>query len=227
MSTSSEQITDLIGGYTDLKSYFEGQRDGWDSRVAAKESEVDAFLLSARNEFRLPWTMKFDETVLHSKTSLNLAADPSNAAQTIWTAISVSPTGANLVGFSAANYFAALHLARNYSFAPGFYENPEYNTDWSRTQAEFVIAGANATSEEINAALAVSGADPNVPVLWGFGTVRGEIPIVAAGGTDGTLFARFRNRVYGPSGSAQPAQNVTNFGGNAVFAVDRVTIFLR
>lgn len=51
MSTSAEQINTLIGGYTDLKTYFEGQRNDWDMRVAAAENQVDTFLTDARSEF--------------------------------------------------------------------------------------------------------------------------------------------------------------------------------
>lgn len=43
MSTSAEQINQLIGGYTDLKAYFEGQRDDWEARVAAAEASFTAW----------------------------------------------------------------------------------------------------------------------------------------------------------------------------------------
>ncbi|MFT6668636.1 MAG: hypothetical protein ACJAVZ_000082 [Afipia broomeae] len=51
MSTSAEQITQLIGGYTDLKAFFEADRNSRDqfradvnAQVAAKMAEVDTSL---------------------------------------------------------------------------------------------------------------------------------------------------------------------------------------
>lgn len=50
MSTSAEQINDLIGGYTDLKTYFEAQRDDWEARVAASEAASAAHISASRQE---------------------------------------------------------------------------------------------------------------------------------------------------------------------------------
>lgn len=59
MPTTPEQIADLISGYTDLKGYFENTRANIDanvaqmnSRVAAKEREVDNFIRDAKPEIR-------------------------------------------------------------------------------------------------------------------------------------------------------------------------------
>lgn len=59
MPTTPEQIADLISGYTDLKGYFENNRSNIDAsvaqmntRVAAKETEVDNFIRDARPETR-------------------------------------------------------------------------------------------------------------------------------------------------------------------------------
>lgn len=42
MATSTEQITDLISGYTDLKGYFEGQKPQWDAGVADAQAAYAA-----------------------------------------------------------------------------------------------------------------------------------------------------------------------------------------
>ena len=63
MPTTPEQIADLISGYTDLKGYFENNRSNIDanvaqmnSRVEAKETEVDKFIHDALPETRFEQT---------------------------------------------------------------------------------------------------------------------------------------------------------------------------
>jgi len=52
MATSTEQINNLIGGYTGLKGYFEGARDAIDQDLADMRTQVDSFTADVRNSFR-------------------------------------------------------------------------------------------------------------------------------------------------------------------------------
>ena len=60
MTTTAEQIADLISGYTDLKSYFENSRNDIENRVRQKEQQVDQFLQDALPETRYVQDIKIE-----------------------------------------------------------------------------------------------------------------------------------------------------------------------
>lgn len=223
MSTSAEQITDLIGGYTNLKSYFEGQRDDWDSRVAAKEAQVDAFVAGAKNALTMPRRGVFDPSVVHSKTSLSPVADPAAGSQSEWQVVPMLPTGVRVSGDETKK--AVLQLNHAFSSPPGFYENPQYSADTSRSMLNFVLASAELTSAEINARLAELGTNlANISSSSSITDVR-EIPIIRPAGKSGflKLWVRFRN--IDASGTGAAPQDITTRGGNTTFQLDCVNVY--
>ncbi len=51
MSTSSQQIADLIRTNTELKQYFENNRNDIEARISAKEVAVDDFIQEAHSKY--------------------------------------------------------------------------------------------------------------------------------------------------------------------------------
>ncbi|MDU9050625.1 MAG: hypothetical protein Q3M30_17395 [Candidatus Electrothrix sp. Rat3] len=50
---TTEQVSELISVYTELKRYFENARDDFEQRIAAKEEQVDKFVQEAIQSFPL------------------------------------------------------------------------------------------------------------------------------------------------------------------------------
>lgn len=217
--TTHDALVRQIGTAEELLAYFQGFRDGLDGEVAAKLAEVDAFLAATEDRLLLPRLLTFDPTVVHSKTSMAPTADAADDSQSEWQLVAPLVGTAQISASEAMR--AVVFLQRAYSQAPGY---PAYDPDYSRTLVQFVLATAGLTNAQIDARLAERAVAPALLTSATGQTVTSEIPIVRPDGASGTtnLYVRFKNITA--DGSANPPQEITTYGGNTVFQIDRVHV---
>lgn len=218
-----DDLTAATQALNDAAEAYHGKIGDIDARVALKEASVDAFILGAENSFTMPYRGVFNQSTIFSKTSLSPTADPAAASQSNWQIVDMVPSGVVVSG--AENKKAVLQLNHAYSSPPGFYENPQYSVDTSRSMLNFVMASAELTSAEINTRLAELGTNlANISISSSITDVR-EIPIIRPPGKSGflKLWVRFRN--IDASGTGAAPQGILTRGGNTTFQLNAVDVY--
>ena len=179
-------------------------------------------------------TRKYDESQEYTKSTLVIAADPSHADRSLWRKID-SPYAS---GWHRGHLdkLAVVSLGYMYKVALGYLDDPAYSVDYSSTSLEFVLAPYDATSEQINTAIAALPAEQRqviTPLDYGV-TPKGAWDVIGqqykticlnppGPSTHLRLFVRFRN---GRHDSNTPSgQDITTFGGTGAFRVETVTAY--
>lgn len=222
MSDPMQNLNDAADALNQVAARAATFWDDADARVAAKEAEVDAFLAAGKTPFLSPNVLVFNRATLHSKATFTAVADPAEASQSVWYQVPSLESASYVDGDE--NDYAALSLVKAYSSAPGYYDNPQYGNDWSRTTLNFVMAPYTTTSDDINTRLGELGVALENIGVWGPNAVAKKIPILRP--LSHPIFAhrlwvRFRNvsMVVG-----NDPQEITTYGDPTSFAVDRVQI---
>lgn len=230
--TTHEALVRQTGAAEELLDYFQGSRADIEAKVAAKEAQVDAFLTNAATAIGAPRKLKFDHTVLHSKSSLAIPDDPLDNSRTKW---------ASLAGFtvpSSAFFYtdarrAFVRNARALIYAPAT-GDPAFSTDYCRTLIHMCVANTAATHEQIEQYFADNPALPSpiIAAAYANNVDANEVPIarVAAHPYSG-LWVRFVNVIASEAitagrATAQTApQPIATHGGNSIFAVEEVALY--
>jgi len=96
-------------------------------------------------------TTAFYDGGVHTKSSLNIEADPSDNTKSKW--IKVPNNGSHLI-YPVQGKLMLVNMRKCYAYEPGHYESPPYSNDTSMSKMQFIYANNSANSDEINAALA-------------------------------------------------------------------------
>lgn len=232
---SIENLSQATQALTDAAEAYNGQIDAIDERLGEKEAAVDAKLDILFNAISIPQRVQFDPTVIHTKSSLNLAVDPADNKRTIWAPMNIFSLPANgLLNLNTAinNLAGALYLSRCNGTVPGNSEAPRFSQDYSFTVAEFVVTNSARNNQQINDALAQQNVQPALPALLIFphaldaGAVR--VPIV--GTSFAHLFVRFRNVIAHNAitqnivAADEQPQPIATHGGNGAFALQELAV---
>lgn len=197
------------------------------AEVDAKTAALDAKFNALRGKLMSPTVLRYNEATIHSKTSLNLGADPADPTRSVWGEI-IPPSQSFFQLNQTTAWLAALTLASCTSIPAGYAENPKYANDKSRTFMQFVVAPVGASNAQINQLLIDQAKTPLLSGVWGNYAVGAALPVLAAPAisTWARLFVRFINyaAVDASIPAGTPAQNIS-FGGNASFAVLNVNLF--
>lgn len=197
------------------------------NNVNAKLTQIDAWRVSARQEFVFPTTMRYGN-MDHNKNELlannkgNVSPDPSRSK---WMRCGTNVDSKSR-GYFTEGELVVVCLDRAISYPPGYYENPQYSSDWSATYMQFVIANESATSEEIDSRLEALAITPEYAGSWSdhSNRVRTTAVNVPSLHPYSQLFVRFSNLVgYDPQGRAP--QDILMFGGPGIFAIDHVAAY--
>ncbi|WMO14314.1 hypothetical protein [Pseudoalteromonas piscicida] len=192
--------------------------------AGAKTDQAILNFADSHSDLRINYYDRAD----HSKSSLNIEAEPEAPHISKWVKVPIATQG--YYTYPAPQTLTKVHLTRNYSYAPGHYNEPEqYSTDWSRTYTQFILANAEANSDQINAEVERLGLQPRSIGGWNACATTKTIDTIKLHGLHpySMLFVRFVNILPSPVSSDKTPQNIVEFGGNATFAVDRVINYPR
>ncbi|MCG7536501.1 hypothetical protein [Pseudoalteromonas sp. OOF1S-7] len=213
---------ELVASNNTLTQTVTGKMSAINATVASAEARMDqaiANLAASHSDMRI----NYFDGVAHSKTSLEIEADPQQPHMSKWKLVPV--TGIGYHQYPVAGALTRVHLKNGYSYEPGYSESPtQYAADWSRSNMQFVLANEHANSEQLNAAIEAQGATVYTIGGWNSCAKMLTIPCVSIAGLHPytRLFVRFVNAVSTQVPSDKQPQNIVDFGGNATFAVDRV-----
>lgn len=219
---SITDINNAAQSLTEAAEAYHGKIADIDARVAVKEAAVDAFIAGAMSQIILPRRGTFNRLTSHNKTSIEPDEDPADLSRSTWTIVPLEPSSMRISGDESKR--AVLSLSRAYSSPPGFYENPQYSNDVSRTMLNFVLASAEYTSEGINERIAALGLNLKNWSNSSSITETFDVPIIR-GNMSGfmKLWVRFNN--ISAIGAAASDQSVLTFGGNTTFQLDEINIY--
>lgn len=188
-----------------------------DSELAGRRAAVDTVLadVTKNADMRI---LHLDKAV-HSQSSLSPAVDPNDDSQTEW--VPVPTTGIGWRGVLVNNSKVSVVLPKAYIRPAGY---PDYVEDKSLTMLQFVVASFEATSEQINEAIAAQGIEVVSTGLWGDSSMVAPAKSINLVGLHSykRLFVRFVNRPYA---DGTELQNVLTYGGNPSFSIERVINF--
>lgn len=223
MSDPMQNLNDAADALNQVAARAGGFWDDADARVAAKEAEVDAFLAQAEDGLTRPVNMAYDVSLARTKTSLGAVANAADNTRSDWIEVAV-PISPNYL-WTPEGRKAVLYLQKSYAVSPGKFENPQYSADWSYSRFQFVLASFHLDSDGVDARLAELALTPGAIGGENSNASAAEIPIVVGAGNSSscTLRVRFINETH-PAATGAP-QEITAFGGNSVFHVDRVAVF--
>lgn len=227
---SLDNINAAAAAQTALTTAINGKITQIDARVAAKETEVDTFLENAISSIARPFKLIYDPKIIHSKSSLNIAIDPTDNSKTLWRSMrEFTSLGSNAVNVNN-NFRSFIAVQRILNIPPGFSENPPYSSDTSRSMFELVVTNIDATNIEISNGVNANGLNVR-PVQGGSLNVDNfEVPILIVPGRSAihSLFVRIINTVeqgainagrIAANGAEQP---VATHGGNPQLAIDEL-----
>ena len=240
MSTPEELFSESIDANRQLKEVVEAKVGEYDQKVSELDTLAHTRLDEQQNQLNqweqekgaslenevkasaktllTPITAYYDG-LTHSKESMAIEADPTDATLSLWKPVPDSSMSYHF--YPTPGKLLIVNQRYAHSLNPGYYENPQYDTDHSRTYMQFVYANDSATSEEINELLT----DANIVLpLSGFGSDRvssynSTAVKVADKHPYSRLFVRFVNR---PARPGDEPQEITQFGGNSSFSIDSV-----
>ncbi|MCF2910096.1 hypothetical protein L1285_17415 [Pseudoalteromonas sp. DL2-H2.2] len=213
---------ELVTSNNTLTQTVTGKMSAINATVASAEARMDqaiANLAASHSDMRI----NYYDGVAHSKTSLEIEADPDQPHMSKWKLVPVSGIGYHQ--YPVLGALTKVHLKNGYSYEPGYYESPtQYASDWSRSSIQFVLTNKHASSEQINAELERQGKTPLITGGWNSNAKMLTIPFVGIADLHPytRLFVRFVNLRSTQVSSDKALQNIVEFGGNATFAVDRV-----
>lgn len=241
VNSATELLDDIRGGaITRMKAQHEQALDNFDDEKAQKLNEfnqekaqafaaadsqlqqrraaVDAVLADVTKNTDF-FVLHFDKAI-HSQASLNPTIDPNDESKTQWLRVPSPDTHGNH-GHAYAGTKTEVVLPRAYTRPAGY---PDYTVDKSYTFMQFVLASYQATSEQINTAIAQQNIELYRAGEWGDGARVEQAPVIDISGLHNykVLYVRFFNI---PFGGGQVPQNVIEYGGNPSFCVDRVINF--
>lgn len=219
----SSQKAEFANSHTAQLAEFSQQHSAQmqlhDNAIAQRKTAADSVLSDLRSNVYM--REHFYDSALITKNSLNIVADTTDETMSEWQQVPVSATG--YVNYSSPSALTMLHLTRCYSYSGGY---PDFATDTSRTAMQFVLTNESANSADINTAIAEQSLELNAVGEWNYNAKSVEIPAISIAGEHPylSLWVRFVNI---PARQGDSAQNVTQFGGDAVFAVNRVVNYYK
>ncbi|WP_125720056.1 hypothetical protein [Pseudoalteromonas rubra] len=213
---------ELVASNNTLTQTVTGKMGAINATVASAEARMDqaiAHLAASHSDMRI----NYYDGAAHSKTSLEIEADPQQPHMSKWKLVPV--TGIGYHQYPVVGALTKAHLKHGYSYEPGYSESPtQYASDWSLTVMQFVLTNYLASSEQINAELERLGTTPYTTGGWNDNAKMLTIPCLKIADLHPykRLFVRFVNRTSTRAPGDKQPQNIVEFGGNATFAVDRV-----
>lgn len=225
---SMQQITAAAAAMQGLEQEYHGTIDNINQTLIAKLAEVDQHIATIRDNISAPNRLQFDETVFHSKSSLNLASDPTDNRRTNW--FELQPPLNNFFIADTDTFYGVVNLSRAQAIAPGEYEANPFLLDKSLSRVEFVIAPVGSTTADINTLLLQYQRVPFIAGAHGLYAFSGIVPVLPFPESSilVRLFVRIRNVAVTYSPNVPVGTNpqpVANFGGNPVFALQSVELF--
>lgn len=187
-----------------------------DSQLQSRRAAVDAVLADLQGHtFMLT---QYIGGALVTKSSLGINADPNDETKSAWVKVPVPDGGVGRVNYAVAGKVTVAHIKRAYS-VPGGY--PDYATDKSVSKMQFIVANDAASSEQINAEIERLNLSMYSMGKWDHSARCAGIHTIDIDGLHDykSLWVRFVNEAYIDGASPQ---NIEQFGGNAVFAIDRI-----
>ncbi len=226
--TVDELLRESMGLHSAKAALYEQQNElneqardemlqGFEQKKAEFQNQVNGFVSSGALSLAAFKSQVFDGAI-HSKGSLALPVDEADETRTAWGKVPQIATGHYLYDHHKS---AILRLHRCSIAYPGYYENPRYENDKSCSKMQFVLANSNATSTQINERLGELKINPTSIGGWNASSYAAVIPSIDITGVHpySGLFVRFVNiNIHG----GVPPQEITAFGGNSNFAIDRV-----
>lgn len=212
---SLENINAAAAAQTALTEAVNGKITQIDARVAAKEAQVDAFIKDGVDAFRRGAKIIFDPSILHTKQSLPLIADPNDNSKSQWIAMQFAHALNPTYIYTSEAQRAYLSVARNLSIGGT-------GNDYSRSVAEYCMANHTATNTQINQKIDQDGLDVSFPFAGATISITKQIPILQFAGLHPytTLFMRIVNIA-----TAGPPQPILTNGGTIHCAINDVTIY--
>ncbi|KZX00941.1 hypothetical protein JL49_09010 [Pseudoalteromonas luteoviolacea] len=246
-AASNELLNEIRGGaIADMKTEHEQLQSQFtannDAAIAQFNSEKQAALFAADNDIELrraaldsifadataPVTQRihYYDRKIHSKTSLNIVADRADITRSDWVAVPAAADGVGYQNYPHHSGLTILNLTRAYSRNGGY---PDYVSDTSQSRMQFIVAGDGMTSDEINTAIAATGAA--IADTGGWNNAPFSVPVSVLTYNNDTssykrLYVRFINRPH-IEGRLELAQEITQWGGDSHFAVDTVVNYPR
>jgi hypothetical protein len=194
-----------------------------DARVAQKLAETDQFITDSRVHLTRSFVAPYDRGENFSKSGLGIVADAIDNTQSEWKL--VVPAAGQVNWYPSAGKLTYLRLKQAYSSPPGYYENPPYFTDHSRTHMRFVVSHTAATPAQIKEQIDVQGIDPAGAGNWGTNstTLTVDCMVVPNVHQYMGLWVQFFNIGWGINGNGNGVpQEITTYGGNTNFTVDTI-----
>jgi len=228
-TTITDDLRAGVQQHQQAAAFYQAQGESIESRIDTKIAEMDAWKgategdldnqLNASLKTSITPITAFYDAGVHTKSSLNIEADPSDNAKSKW--IKVPNNGSHLF-CPVPGKLTLVNMRKCYAYRPGNYESPQYSNDVSTSRMQFIYTNTAATSDEINAALASDSIN-----LFSYGgwnsqviTITTSAVLIAGISRYSRLWMRFVN--VGVREGDTP-QEITQFGGdNAAFSVDTV-----
>lgn len=178
----------------------------------------------------------FDDLITHRKSTLGVVETESPDVSTWGRIVHQGLGGVGVLGNVQEGTLCAINLLQLYLITPGYYEDPQYGVDTSKTVTEFVYAPTSWTSEQVDNAvnqLPVEIKEVVTPTELGLNPVGSwsskafQVLTLTLGYSGSmSLYARFKNRLYSNSAFSS-GQSIENFGGIAggQFVVNNAIIY--
>ena len=213
------QNIQISNQFKDLIEEYRTKNTSINATVNSMIAKVNAVVKNMGSSIFRPTELFFDRTQIYSKSGLKVTADIKNTSQSNWVKVTSS---LDAVDYPTVGSLTVLHPLRLYSIYGGYYESPRYATDRSRSQIQFIVSNYQSSSDDINCEIEKQKLSISAHGSWSVSARAIPIHTINITGLHPykTLYARFRNiNVPGKSGTYQ---EITKYGGNASFQIDKV-----
>ena len=191
---SISDINNAAQRLTEAGEAYHGKIADINARVAVKEAEVNTFIGTAQSKLAKPITLEYDSGLLHYKSDPVNVVDEADETRTKWAA--VEPILSSYVySVNPIAHFAVLNVSRVFGAPGGYYENPQYSTDFCVSGMQFALAPINISSELLNEYIESEGINITTYRQWSYGAYALDIPILPVPNVNAgyKLYVRFIN----------------------------------
>ena len=191
------------------------------AKSAELEAEVDGFYLKA---IKPSGSMAFDNTLIHTVSSLSAPTDAADVGQTEWVKVTAIHDSW-LWGYPEGLGINTIECQRAFATAPGYGETPQYGNDISIKMVEAIITDEASHADIASYMAANPSFVPTTLGQWAHGVQTAKIP--STNNMWGQLWVRFVNRLHhsAQDPNAPSHQDIAVYGGNTAFAINNVCAF--